>query len=164
MLRVVDDSTRTGARLATELIELRAQIDGLELRFSELAAQFDETGYWDLDGFNSALDWIRFNCRMTSVAAADRIAVGERSGELQESKHAMDAGQIGYAHLAVMARTANAIRAGFNESELLELAKDHTPGKFHYKCLHYRHAADAKAYALEQAEMVENRRLKLSTA
>lgn len=164
MLQVVDSSTRTGAKLANELIALRAQIDGLELQFSKLAAEFDESEYWDDDGFNSAIDWLRFNCRMTSVSAADRVAVGERLGELKESTKAMESGVIGYAHLAVMARTANAIRGQFDETKLLQLAKDNTPGKFHYKCMHYRHAVNAQAYAAEQAEMVENRRLKLSTA
>src|SRR5207253_11350950 len=35
--------------------------------------------------------------------------------------------------------------------------------KFHYKCLHYRHSVDAKAYAAEENEQVENRSLHLST-
>lgn len=164
MLEVIDNPAGTGARLASELIDLRAEIDRMELRFSQLVAEFDETRYWDYEGFNSALDWLRFNCKMTSVAAADRVAVGERFGELKESRAAMEARDIGYAHLAVMARTANAIRADFDETRLLQMAKDYTPGKFHYRCLHYRHAANAEDYAGEQAEMVENRRLKLSTA
>src|SRR5438067_2620802 len=76
----------------------------------------------------------------------------------------MDGGEIGFAHLAVMARTAEAVGKGFDESKLLPLARENSPGKFHYKCLHYRHSVDAKGYAREQAEMVEQRRLRLNTA
>ena len=153
-----------GGGLAMELVGLRQQIDRLELRFAQVAAAFAATDYWDLEGFNTAIDWMRLNCHMTSTAAADRMAVGERLAELGQSRHAMEDGTIGFAHLTVMARTARAVGLAFDEGKLLELAKQSSPGKFHYKCMHFRHAVDAKRYADEQAQLVENRRLSLSTA
>ena len=164
MLQVADGDTRTGERLAAELIRLRAEIDRLELEFAGLAAEFAESDYWDYDGANTAIDWLRFNCRMTSTSAADRVAVGRRLGELPSSKQAVESGEIGFAHLTVMARTADAIRGEFDESKLLPLAKQNSPGKFHYRCMHFRHAVNAEDYAAQQANLVENRRLKLSTA
>ncbi len=164
MLQVVDEDLRTGPRLAQELIDLRAEIDRLELRFSEAAFAFAESRYWDHDGSNTAIDWLRVNCRMTSVTAGDRVAVGERLSELPESVKAMQAGEIGFAHVTVMARTANAIRGPFDEAALLPIARECSPGKFHYKSMHYRHAVNAADYAAQQEELVENRRLKLSTA
>src|SRR5205814_8724028 len=139
-------------------------IDQLELKFSQLAAEFDQTDWWDYEGFNSSGDWIRFNCRMTSNAAYDRLAVGERLAEMPRSADAMDGGEIGFAHLAVMARTADAVGKGFEEAKLLPLAREHSPGKFHYKCLHYRHSVDAKKYAEEQSEQQFSHHLSLSTA
>ena len=150
--------------MARELISLRREIDALELRFARLATDFAASGYWGYDGSNTAIDWLRINCRMTSTAAADRVAVGERLGELPRSLEAMEAGEIGFAHLTVMARTANAIRGEFDEEGLLPIARQSSPGKFHYQCMHYRHAVNAAAYAAEQNELVANRRLKLSTA
>src|SRR5438445_11370727 len=88
-----------GAVLALELVGLRRQIDRLELRFSQLAPAFDRTEHWDEEGANSAIDWMRFNCRMTSTAAADRLAVGVRLADLAASTEAMEAGDIGFAHL-----------------------------------------------------------------
>src|SRR6059058_1348632 len=76
----------------------------------------------------------------------------------------MNGGEIGFAHLAVMARTAEAVGKGFDESKLLPLAREHSPGKFHYKCLHYRHSVDAKKYAEEQNEQQFSHHLSLSTA
>jgi hypothetical protein len=73
-------------------------------------------------------------------------------------------GEIGYSHLAVMARTAEAVGKKFDERELLPLALEFTPGKFYYKSLHYRHSVDAKKYAEEQADDAINHHLSLSTA
>lgn len=153
-----------GALLALELVALRQQIDRLELRFSQFAAAFAKTEHWDDEGSNSAVDWMRFNCRMTSTAAADRLAVGTRLADLGQSAQAMEAGEIGFAHLTVMARTANAVGKAFDEAKLLKLARDNSPGKFHYKCMHFRHSVDPKAYADVQAGLVDARSLRLSTA
>ena len=152
-----------GARLALDLVGLRREIDRLELRFSQAAAAFAATGLWDDEGFNSALDWIRINCRVTSNAAADRLSVGRRLADLDRSVAAMDAGEIGFAHVTVMARTAEAVGEAFDEGRLLQLARDNSPGKFHYKCLHYRHSVDAQAYAQEQEEQAQHNRIDLST-
>ena len=153
-----------GRRLAMELVGLRQQIDRMELRFSELAVAFKKTDHWDDEGSVSAVDWIRFNCRMTSNAAGDRIAVGERLVDLGRSRRAMDEGEIGFAHMTVMARTASEVGEAFDETQLLELARESSPGKFHYKCMHYRHSVDAKAYSDEQAQLAETRSLRLGTA
>jgi hypothetical protein len=138
-------------------------IDMQLLSFAQEAAEFAATDAWEEDGSASAIDWIRFNCHMTSNAAADRIAVGERIEQLPESQQAIVSGQIGFAHVTVMARTANAVGDNFNEATLIDKALENSPGKFHHICQRYRHAADRKGYEAEQAELVENRRLSIST-
>src|SRR2546421_1271400 len=153
-----------GEAIACQLISLRRVIDQLELKFSQLAAEFDQTDWWDYEGFNSSGDWIRFNCRMTSNAAYDRLAVGERLAEMPRSTDAMDGGEIGFAHLAVMARTAEAVGKRFAERELLPLALELTPGKFYYKTLHYRPSIDSKKNAEEQNQQQFSHHLLLSTA
>src|SRR2546430_7982391 len=110
-----------GEEIAYQLISLRRVIDQLELKFSQLAAEFDQTEWWDYEGFNSSGDWIRFNCRMTSNAAYDRLAVGEHLAELPPSSAAMESGEIGFAHSAVMARTADAAATPFEEAKRLPL-------------------------------------------
>ena len=149
------------AEKAFRLIDLRQYIDGLELEFSQVAAEFKESDHWKQRGETSAIDWIRINCHMTSNAAADRIAVGERCDDMAQSVQAMHAGDIGFAHLTVMARTANAVDV-FDEERLVQLARDSTPGKFHYECLHYRHALNSKKYAKEQADMVHGNTLHMN--
>jgi hypothetical protein len=144
------------------LLQRRFVIDLQEIAFARDAAEFAASDAWDEDGSVSANDWLRFNCHMNAGAAANAIAVGELLEQLPESHQAVVDGEIGFAHLATMARTAEALGERFDEKVLVEKAKENSPGKFFYICHHARHAADPKTYAAEQAEQVEQRRLKLS--
>lgn len=164
MLQPYEQPAPHGEQEALWLINCRREIDRLELEFSRRAVAFMETEYSERAGFNSVHDWIRINCGMTSPSVGDRLAVGHRLSELSQSVAAMEAGEIGFAHLAVMARTANALRVDFDEAKLLDLARESSPGKFHYKCMHYRHSADAEAYAQDQEKLHEERSLRLNTA
>src|SRR4029077_17888361 len=134
-------------QLAQELVFLEHQISLLQLEASMLAAELLRYGFLDDEGYNSPPDWLRFNCHLTDRVAADRIRVGEHIGELPMSVDYLRDGEIGYAHIATMARTAAVVGQGFEERQLLPLALEHTPGKFYYKSLHYRHSVDAKKYA-----------------
>ena len=145
------------------MIRKRHAIDLMELSFAQDAAKYAARGDYDELGFVSGIDWIRFNCHMTSGAAADRVAVGQAMHRTPRSIQAMGDGEIGFAHLSVMARTAETLRERFDEAPLIEFAREHSPGKFHYFCRHARHAVDPKGYAAQEAEQVENRRLSLST-
>src|SRR5258708_24135731 len=144
------------------LIQRRQVIDLQEIAFAREAAELAASDAWDEDGSVSAIDWMRFNCHMKAGAAANSIAVGEMLEKLPESHQAVFDGEIGFAHLARMGRTAEALRERFDERVLVEKAKESSPGKFFYICHHARHAADPKTYAAEQAAQVEQRRLKLS--
>ena len=42
-------------------------------------------------------------------AAADRVAVGKHVGELEQTVDSLVDGEVGFAHLIVMARTADAV-------------------------------------------------------
>src|SRR5258706_431032 len=92
----------------------------------------------------------------------DRVTVGERMAELAESVQAVEAREIGFAHLVIMARTADAVGERFDESHLLQKARESSAGKFYHTCDHYRHAADPKSYAEKELEKYEERRLRLS--
>src|SRR6267378_4059333 len=151
-----------GEDIGYQLITIRRVIDQLELNFSRLAAEFVKTDFWEDEGSASPYDWVRFNCHMTSNATGDRVAVGETAPKMAESTQAMEDGEIGFAHLTVMARTANAVGQAFDETRLLKLARENSPGKFHYKCLHYRHSVNSKQYAEEQAQLAYTNTLHMS--
>src|SRR3982074_3050042 len=94
--------------LAEELRHEYHVRDLRELYIARLAAEFATRDKYDDDGFVSPIDWIRFNCHMTSAAAANTVAVGEAMHRMPESLHAVTEGEIGFAHVSVMARTAEA--------------------------------------------------------
>jgi hypothetical protein len=151
------------SEVAEELREVLHQSDILHLQAADLAARLAATSYYDEQGYATAIDWIRFNCHLTSNAAADLIAVGKNLQRMPESAQAVSQGEIGYSHAKAMARTAAAVGAKFDEAPLLEQARENSPGKFYYICHHYRHAADRKGFEAEQAELVEDRKLFIST-
>ena len=148
--------------LAETYIRACRRRDQEELFIARVAAELAKRNKYDDDGFVSPIDWMRFNGHVTSGAAANSVAVGESMHRMPVSVEAMHGGEIGFAHLTVMARTAEALGERFDESMLIKKARESSPGKFHYICTHYRHAADPKQYAAEQAEQVQQRRLKLS--
>ncbi len=158
---------RSPSDLTCELIHLRHQCDRLELEFSQTSAEFAATDEYDRQGSISPIHWIRLNCHMGSGAAADRVAVGEQLQSVPESHQSMADGEIGFAHLALIARTAAAIAESgtnqpFDETPLLNKARDLSVGRFRNFCHHMRHAADPEGYAAEQAQGVEARVLSLS--
>jgi Domain of unknown function (DUF222) len=159
----VDLKQLSDGEIAEELRREYHERDLRDLYIARLAAEFATRERYDDDGFLSPNDWIRFNCHVTSGAAANSIAVGEAMNRMPVSAQAVADGEIGFAHMTVMARTAEALAERFDEKVLIEKARANSPGKFHYICTHYRHAADPKGYAEEQAELVQNRRLKVST-
>jgi Domain of unknown function (DUF222)/HNH endonuclease len=162
--RTMVEHEPAGEILAARLIELRRQIDGLEVEFARVATDFDSTRWWDEQGFNTAADWIRFNCHMNSHAAFNAFAVGAAAPELGATLRAMESNDIGFAHVATMARTALEVGGAFDETALLPLARETSPGRFFHRCVHYRHAVDSRGYDRDQEKLAEQRGLRLNTA
>jgi hypothetical protein len=156
-------SVEQGQAIGEELIRRRREIDLLELEFARLACEFEYSDYYMEEGFTSPINWIRFNCHMNGPSTADRIVVGDCTEKLPQSLHAMASGEIGFAHLVVLARTAQAVPDGFDEADLIDKAKLESPGRLHHTCQHYRHAKDPAGFAQEQAEIVEHRKLEFSS-
>lgn len=103
-------ATHTPEEWAESLIRRRHELDVQELLWAQDAVRFSATDHYDVDGFNSPYDWIRVNCHMNSGQVLDRIAVAEQVVAMPESLRAMLAGEIGFQHLVVMARTAEALK------------------------------------------------------
>jgi Domain of unknown function (DUF222) len=150
---------RAGEAIAAELIRRRQKIDQEELEFSCLAAQFAQTDEYDWQGFESPIAWLKANCHMSGGAAGDRICAGQQLERLGQSSEAMAAGEIGFAHFALIARTSAAVGERLDEANLLRQARKQTIARFHDSCHHARHAADPKGCATDEALGVEARSL-----
>jgi hypothetical protein len=157
-----------GPALATYLMRVQRVSDRLAVKVSQAASAFADTNEYDNQGSVSPIHWIRVNCHMTGGAAADRIAVGQQLQKVPESHQSLVEGEIGFAHLAHIARTAVAIEGTgtnkpFDETRLLNKARDLSVGRFIDFCHHMRHAADPEGYAAEEVAGVEARSLTFKT-
>jgi hypothetical protein len=143
-----------------DLRQLRHQIDLLEVAFARQAAGFAVTDQYERAGSLSAEDWIRFECRMSGAAAHSAVCTGEKLELLPDSTAALRDGRIGFAHLTMLASTAQAVteRANaprFDERPLLEHAMDHSVSRFRHDCARARHAADAAGFLSDHLTAVE---------
>jgi hypothetical protein len=150
------------------LMEMSRGISVMQLMFAKEAAEFAASNEYEADGSVTPIDWLRIHCHLTGPQAANLVAAGRHFDDLPQTQLALAEGEVGFGHMVVMARTADAVAASpyagaLNEERLLAKARENSVGKFHRICRHLRHAADPKGYAAAEAELVENRRLRIST-
>src|SRR2546426_7488179 len=154
----------SGGELGARLIELSRLVDVVNLRFSLVAAEFAKTDQYDDEGFDSPISWIKANCHLPGGAAGDRVCAGEQLDRLGESEVTLAEGRIGFAHFALLARTAAAAGERFQEGKLLRKAQKLSVARFRNECMHARHAADPDGFVNEEKQGVEARSLTMSTA
>ncbi len=159
-----DAEPRTHDELGEDLRLTRALINRLELVFARIADRFSVTTVPDLD--DSPSSWIRHECRMTSRAAITALQVGEQEAQLPATLDAFLEGRIGFAHLGLMAQTAEfaatrSVPQRFDERALLPSAERDNVARFRTNCLHAEHAMHAASCVAAQVDEVEWRRLRL---
>jgi hypothetical protein len=149
-----------GTDLGAEMESLAHFQDLVSLTVSGLAGQLAESPVPAMEGFASPVGWLRHETRMATGVAADRVAVGLNLEQLPESRAALERGEIGFAHLALIAHMADDIRHGvFAEEPLLARAKR---TRFRHTCEHVRHAQDPAGFAETEEERYQQRFLELS--
>ena len=150
--------------LADSLRELRHQIDLMELEWAVGAARLAGSGYHEEIGWQKPSDFLRHHCRMGEGAVKDRLAVARSCGQLARSGAALIEGEIGFAHLVVLAHTVGSLRGGpgevaFDEQQLLDKAREQTMGRFWHTCQNYLHACDPDEFGNQVEDLHEQREL-----
>src|SRR4029077_20875461 len=95
------------------------------------AADFAASDEYDKQGSVSPIDWLRIHCHLTGPQAANYVAAGEHSDDMPQTVEAVVEGEVGFGHLVVMARTADALAASptarrFDEARLLAKARENS--------------------------------------
>jgi hypothetical protein len=155
---------RSQEQISQELSQVREVIDVLEIEFSKIASEFAATDEYDQQGFDSPISWLKEVCHMGGGAAADRVCAGNQLQGLPLSAAALEEGRIGFAHFALLAKTAVAVGPRFEEANLLRQAEKLNVRRFVNACMHARHTANPDAYANEEKEGVEARSMSVFTA
>src|SRR5207245_4611202 len=110
-----------------------AGIDPLEAAFATGVRRFDKSGDYAVDGALSVTAWLKWKCKLSGGAAAERVEIGKQLERLPKTEAAFARGDVGYQHVAVMARTADNLGAAAvrgEESSLLRAAQSMDPGPF----------------------------------
>src|SRR3989441_6299909 len=154
-LRSLDDVS-----LGEPLIEIREVIDRSESVFADGVRRFDKSGEYRADGALSLTAWLRWKCKLSGGAAMERVEVARQLEKLPETQAAFAKGDVGFQHVAVLARTAEHIGAAAvrkEEAKLLQAAHTMDPGQFTTVAKNFEHRVDA-AGALAEANHAHQRR------
>ena len=114
------------------------------------------------DAYCSPVQWLRNEAHVATGQAMAIYQVAGATGRLSRSVAAMEAGEIGFSHLALVAEAEERLGDGFNEEKLLKAARKQTVTAFRKTVEHELHACDPARFAADEAEAREHRQLKLS--
>ena len=148
------------ASLGEPLIEIREVIDRSESVFADGVRRFDKSGEYKADGALSLTAWLRWKCKLSGGAAAERVEVARQLEKLPKTEEAFASGALGYQHVAALARTAEHVGAAAvrnEEASLLQAARTMDPGQFTAVAKSFEHRVDA-AGALADANHAYQRR------
>jgi hypothetical protein len=149
------------AELADGLVKIReAGIDPFEAVFAAGVRRFEKSGEYVADGALGIVAWLRANCKLSGGAAAERVEIARQLEQLPKTEAAFARGELGYQHVAVMARTAEHVGVAAvqkAEASLLKAAETMDPGQFIGVAKHFEHRVDAAA-ALAEANRAHERR------
>jgi hypothetical protein len=148
------------ASLGEPLIEIRGVIDRSESVFADGVRRFDKSGEYKAEGALSLTDWLRSRCKLSAGAAAERVQVALQLEKLPQTEAAFANGNLGYQHVAVLARAAEHVGATAvrkEEANLVQAAQSMDPGRFTGVAKAFEHRVDA-AGALAEANHAYQRR------
>src|SRR5256885_181337 len=150
-----------GPELGELLIQIReVGVDPLEAAFATGVHRFDRSGEYAADGALSVVAWLKWKCKLSGGAAAERVEIGKQLERLPKTGEAVARGDLGYLHVAVIARTAENVGAEAvrtEERNLLKAAQSMDPGQFTTVAKNFEHRVDA-AGALAEANRAYQRR------
>jgi hypothetical protein len=143
-----------GEALGDGLIQIReAGIDPLEAAFATGVRRFDKSGEYRADGALSLTAWLRWKCKLSGGAALERVEIARQLEKLPETAAAFAKGDLGFQHVAVLARAAEHVGAPAvrkEEGKLLQAAQTMDPGQFTTVAKNFEHRVDP-AGALAEA-------------
>jgi hypothetical protein len=149
-----------GDELGEGLIAGRESIDRLEAAFAAGLHRFDRSGEYRVDGALSAIAWLRWKCRLSGGAAAERVGIARQLPQLPRIREAFGKGELGYQHVAMLARTVENVGAGpvrQHEASLLQAAQSMDASRFAGVTRDFEHRVDA-AGVLAEANRAYGRR------
>jgi hypothetical protein len=151
--------------MGERLIKAREWMDRMEGYFADGLRSFDKSGEYGADGALSTTAWLRWKCKLSGGAAMERVGVARQLNQLPKFEAALSRGEIGYQHVAVMAKSAEHVGAAAvrkEEAKLLEVARTMDPGQFTGVAKSFEHRVDAEGVLAEANRAYARRYLHIS--
>jgi len=161
-LHEVDDS-----ELGEALVEIREWVVQLEAVFAGGLRRFDTSGQYKADGALSLIDWLRWKAKLSAGAAMERVTIARQLEQLPRTRQAFASGDVGYQHVALLARTAEKVGAETvqgEETNLLKSAETMDPGQFAGVAKAFEYRVDHAAALAEANRAYTRRYLHISDA
>jgi hypothetical protein len=159
-IREVDDTD-----LGEELVEIRESVVQLEAVFAGGLRRFDKSGEYKADGAVSLVDWLRWKAKLSGGAAMERVTIARQLEQLPQTRQAFASGDVGYQHVALLARTAEKVGAAAvqeEETSLLKAAETMDPSQFAGVARAFEYRVDHAAAVAEANRAYTRRYLHLS--
>src|ERR1700731_2634966 len=131
-----------------------------EAVFASGVRRFDQSGEYAADGSLSLIAWLKWKCKLSGGAAAERVGIARQLEKLPKTEAAFANGDLGYQHVALIARTAEHVGAAAvrkEEARLLQAAETMDPGQFLSVTKNFEHRVDSEG-ALTEANQAHARR------
>src|ERR1700737_95152 len=126
-----------------QLAELKQTRNLIALLELDSAAQLRNiTGAVGAQEMTDLCNEIRIHCHFSTGQLWNHLQVAENLRHLPQGLAAVEAGDVGYPHLVHLARIADKVGSALVESDLLEFAKENSPGKLWYRCRYEGHRFD----------------------
>src|ERR671937_1706875 len=107
-----------GEALGEALIQIReSAIDPLEAIFAEGVRRFDSSGEFAAQGALSMTAWLKWKCRLSGRAAAERVEIARQLDKLPLTEKAFARGAVSYQHVAVIAKAAEQVGSAAVQKE-----------------------------------------------
>jgi hypothetical protein len=155
-----DVTVLPSSAVGAQLVELRQTIDRLEVEFSRRLAHFQRRRGYAEEGACTLVAWLRWRCRLTPGAAAQRVELARHLPDLPGTTQALAAGAIGYQDAAAITRAAEEVgpeAVARAEPALLEAARRLDPFRLRLVTRHLRYCADPDG-VLRDANLAHERR------
>ncbi len=158
-------SEQLGTVDAADLAELYQLRQRLEAEWLQQLAAFDRQEGYTADGAGSAQSWLRWKLRLTPAAAREQVTLAHRLQDLPVTAQALADGEIGYAHVRVIA-SADLPAETMAEAEpvLVQAAREVDATRLGRAVTHLRNAVDPDGAIDEANDRYEQRRLYASAS
>ena len=128
-----------------DVIALARIRDAIDKRISECARVITERKLYE--PLFSPVALLRHDAHLPTGAAMAAVAVGSCLERLPLTVAAMEAGEVGFMHLALMASAESDLGPAFDEEKLLARAREQTVTRFRKTVDHAVHASNPQYFA-----------------